>query len=171
MPRIHVHFRRQDSPFSRNLNRPEDRLQVYTALFVQLRELCTIYSVLFPGAKFLLALWAVFCTCGAIRFNGFLSAALTVFGIVATTILGILMTLFAEVNHCSIKLIRVLRTGSARKASKKEHVAVGLWYRQKLRAMQPIKVNIGPFYYADKPLVLGVIRYISEGIVFILVNS
>ena len=44
-------------------------------------------------------------------------------------------------------------------------------YTKKMRALQPIKVNIGPFYYADKPLVLGVVQYISEGIVFILFNS
>ena len=61
------------------------------------REVNHLYALVFPGAKILLALFAVFCTVGAIRLDGITAIALSSIGISTAIFFGIMVSMYSGV--------------------------------------------------------------------------
>ena len=126
-----------------------------------LKEGNQVYAIVLPGAKILLALFAVFCTIGAIRLDGITAIALSSIGISTTIFLGIMVSTLAEVHSRSGQVLRFLRNVTMEEQLHDGRPRRGCLKRS-VNALGEIRIQIGSLYFIDKGVVLLLLRAVTE---------
>ena len=140
-------------------------VRAYRVLCIQCADVNHVYFVIIGASKLILISFAIFCTYGGIRLHGIIAAALAIIGISTSAFLATIVTIWAEFNNASVKAKKALHTYSVHEDGYERK-----WFKETLVSLPNLKVNVLNMYYIDMGTVLLVVRIVSEGICFFLVN-
>ena len=136
-----------------------ERLQVLVAIY---NDSCC--GMIVPAAKLALVIIIMFCTYGAIRFEGILAGAMGILSLFCVTVLVIMFTCLSELHLLSSKLLRIWRAHRRQGAN-------ALWLRKRVKALRELKAILRSLYAVDRHMVgTMVMSTIEETVTFLYVN-
>ena len=152
---------------------PHHLLRVYKSMQLIAKEMNQVYALVLPGGKILLALFAVFCTVGAIRLDGITAMALSSIGVSTTIFLGIMVNTLAEFHSRSTQVLRFIQqTITEQNPQYGRNSGRQGYVRKSVRALTAIRIYMGSAYFIDKGVVLLLFRAVTESTVnFLLVTK
>ena len=145
----------------------EEVIRLYRVLQLQTDDFMRCFGVSIVGAKLCLTLFACASTYGAIRLKGLAAFTLFMVGSSSTAILFLLLSVWAGLNSSSSDFLQNLTILMGR------HPEIGKkseWVRKAAKCLKPLEIRILNFYMIDKLNALEVISYISDNVVFLLVE-
>ena len=140
-------------------------LRAYRVLYLQCADLNHSYFVIIGAAKLVLISFAVFCTYGGIRLHGIIAVALVVLGMSTSAFLATIVTIWGEFHKASVKARKALNAFSVDEDGYERK-----WFKKTVESLPVMRINVLSMYYIDMGTVLLVVRIVSEGICFFLVN-
>ena len=154
---------------SPELHKPEVALSLHMRMHIFMGVYRRVYVFCTLIVKIFFVVTTIGSIYGMIRMTGVLAVGLTVIGASIGFFLIFILESWAEYHFRSsqfLQNIAVWNTDRYRLANRCEY----LWLRKSLRAIRPIRFQVGSFYFADKQLVLTVVKIIANWAVFLLVN-
>ena len=151
------------------LHIPEVAMSVHMMMHIFMGVYRRVYVFCTIIVKILFVVTTVGSIYGTIRMSGMLAVGLAVLGTSIGLFLMFVLESWAEYHFRSTQFLENMAQWNRERYRPANRVDY-LWLRKSLRATRPIRFQVGGFYFADKELVLTVVKIISDWAVFLLVN-